>query len=73
MIQKGAAPDYVHGYSARESERLHDQATTLAELLLSDTVFPPGARVLEAGCGTGAQTVTLARQSPAAEIVAIDL
>ena len=29
--------------------------------------------MLEAGCGTGAQTVTLARQSPAAEIVAVDL
>jgi SAM-dependent methyltransferase len=73
MTREGTAPDYVHGYSARESERLHDQATTLAELLLSDTIYPPGARVLEAGCGTGAQTVTLARQSPEAEIVAVDL
>ncbi|MGO8864880.1 MAG: methyltransferase domain-containing protein [Alphaproteobacteria bacterium] len=73
MSQEPEPPDYVHGYSARESRRLHDQATTLAELLLSDTAYPPGSRVLEAGCGIGAQTVTLARQSPAAAIVAVDV
>jgi SAM-dependent methyltransferase len=67
------ASDYVHGYSARESRRLVDQATTLAELLLADTVYPAGARVLEAGCGIGAQTLTLARQSPGAGIVAVDV
>jgi SAM-dependent methyltransferase len=65
--------DYVHGYSPRESQRLADQASTLAELLLADTVYPAGARVLEAGCGVGAQTLTLARQSPGADIVAIDI
>ena len=65
--------DYVHGYSARENQRLVDQATTLAELLLADTVYPAGARVLEAGCGVGAQTLTLARQGTGAEIVAVDV
>jgi len=65
--------DYVHGYSARESRRLVDQATTLAELLLADTAYPAGARVLEAGCGVGAQSLKLARQSPGAEIVAVDI
>ena len=65
--------EYVHGYSAREGRRLVDQATTLAELLLSDTVFPAGARVLEAGCGIGAQTLTLARQGPGAEIALVDI
>jgi len=51
---------YVHGYDQRESDRLHDQAGTLVDLLHSDTADPPNARVLEAGCGVGAQTVTLA-------------
>jgi SAM-dependent methyltransferase len=64
---------YVHGYSDREAYRLRDQASTLAELLHHDTVYPAGARVLEAGCGIGAQTVILARSSPAAEIVSIDV
>ena len=65
--------DYVHGYSDRETARLADQATTLEELLLSDTRYPPGSCVLEAGCGVGAQTLALARRSPGATITAVDL
>ena len=36
---------YVHGYSARESERLTDQAQTLTDLLHHDTHYPAGSRV----------------------------
>jgi ubiquinone/menaquinone biosynthesis C-methylase UbiE len=64
---------YVHGYTSRESDRLTDQANTLSELLHHDTVFAPGARVLECGCGTGAQTVHLAAWNPAAQIVSVDI
>jgi SAM-dependent methyltransferase len=64
---------YVHGYSARESERLADQAQTLTDLLHHDTRYPAGSRVLEAGCGIGAQTVILARNSPGALITSIDI
>ena len=64
---------YVHGYAARESERLSDQAGALVELLHHDTVYPAGSRVLEAGCGTGAQTATLAKQSPDAQFTSIEL
>jgi len=64
---------YVHGYDAREGSRLNDQAVTLVELLHSDTRYPAGNSVLEAGCGVGAQTVILARQSPDARIISIDL
>lgn len=63
---------YVHGYTARESERLVDQATTLAEILHFDTIYPAGSNVLEAGCGVGAQTIILARNSPTANFTAID-
>ncbi|MGB8218831.1 MAG: class I SAM-dependent methyltransferase [Methanoregula sp.] len=65
--------DYVHGYSEREAERLGDQARTLTSLLHSDTRYPAGSRVLEAGCGTGAQTVILAKSSPDAEITSVDI
>jgi len=65
--------DYVHGYHPRESERLLDQAGTLVDLLHSDTAYPPGSMVLEAGCGVGAQTVTLARNSPGARITSVDI
>jgi len=68
-----SSPDYVHGYSHVESGRLRDQANVLAELLHHDTRYSPGSRVLEAGCGIGAQTVILAGQSPQAHITSIDL
>lgn len=64
---------YVHGYNEREQGRLVDQATTLTELLHHDTRYPQGCRVLEVGCGVGAQTVTLACQSPLAKIVSVDI
>ncbi|HEX3747442.1 MAG TPA: methyltransferase domain-containing protein [Bryobacteraceae bacterium] len=66
-----AAP-YVHGYSPREAERLSDQANTLNGLLHEGIRFAPERRVLEVGCGTGAQTLFLAADSPDAEIVSVD-
>jgi SAM-dependent methyltransferase len=64
---------YVHGYHGRENERLRDQAGTLVDLLHSDTAYPDGSLVLEAGCGVGAQTVTLAVRSPGARFTSIDV
>ena len=64
---------YVHGYRASERERLRDQAGTLVDLLHSDTAYPRGSAVLEAGCGVGAQTLTLARRSPQARFTSIDI
>jgi SAM-dependent methyltransferase len=66
-------PSYVHGYSPREFIRLEDQAQTLSELLHQDQRYQAGAHVLEAGCGTGAQTVILARNNPAAHFVSVDI
>jgi ubiquinone/menaquinone biosynthesis C-methylase UbiE len=64
---------YVHGYDPRENIRLQDQASTLVELLHSDTNYPAGSKVLEAGCGVGAQTVTLAGNNPETNFTAIDI
>lgn len=64
---------YVHGYDQRENIRLQDQALTLVDLLHYDTSFPAESRVLEAGCGVGAQTVTLAKNNPNAYITSIDI
>ncbi len=63
----------MHGYEPHENERLYDQAGTLVELLHSDTAYPSGSTVLEAGCGVGAQTVTLARRSPGARFTSVDV
>ncbi len=64
---------YVHGYSDTESQRLSDQANTLAELLHHDSVFKPAGLVLEAGCGTGAQTVILAPRNPGCRFISVDI
>jgi SAM-dependent methyltransferase len=64
---------YVHGYDPRENERLQDQAGTLVELLHADTAYSAGSKVLEAGCGVGAQTITLAQRSPEARFTSIDV
>ncbi len=66
------ADGYVHGYDSRENKRLLDQAGSLADLLHGDTSYPAGSLVLEAGCGVGAQTITLARRSPGARFISVD-
>ncbi|MDI6644744.1 MAG: class I SAM-dependent methyltransferase [Methanobacteriaceae archaeon] len=65
--------DYVHGYSEEEANRLRYQANTLASIMHDDIKYPDGSRVLEAGCGVGAQTLMLAKNSPNAEIISIDI
>ncbi len=65
--------NYVHGYSTEEADRLQDQADTLARLLHGDVRFPAGATVLEAGCGTGCQTVFLAANNPQARFLSLDI
>ncbi|MGK3205139.1 class I SAM-dependent methyltransferase [Amycolatopsis sp. MEPSY49] len=64
---------YVHGYAAPEARRLGDQADTLADLLHAGTAYPAGSRVLEVGCGVGAQTVHLVARSPDARLTAVDV
>ncbi|MEV6978620.1 methyltransferase domain-containing protein [Kitasatospora sp. NPDC093806] len=64
---------YVHGYSPTEARRLGDQADTLAALLHAGTAYPPGSRVLEAGCGVGAQTVHLLDSGPGIALTAADI
>jgi len=40
------ARTYVHGYNFRENNRLQDQATTLVDLLHSDTSYSAGSHGL---------------------------
>jgi ubiquinone/menaquinone biosynthesis C-methylase UbiE len=72
MVAEHDMGKYVHGYSDIEARRLADQANTLAELLHSTVRFPAGSRVVEAGCGIGAQTIYLAANSPGAHFTSID-
>ena len=64
---------YVHGYTEREIQRLREQSLILEDLLHSGTNYPEGSRVLEVGCGVGAQTRILARRNPGAMICSMDI
>jgi SAM-dependent methyltransferase len=63
---------YLHGYSEDEQRRLHRQARTFEPILHRDLRFGGRARLLEIGCGAGAQTAILLRRNPALRIVAVD-
>lgn len=65
--------EYVHGYSARETQRLQEQSLILEELLHAGTSYQAGSRVLEVGCGVGAQTLILLRRNPAIRLTSIDM
>ncbi|MHC5144284.1 MAG: methyltransferase domain-containing protein, partial [Planctomycetota bacterium] len=64
---------YVHGYSERETQRLYEQALILEEILHTGTNYPAEAKVLEAGCGVGAQTRLLVKHSPRTSFTCIDI
>ena len=64
---------YVHGYSAAEAQRLQDQAQSVTDFIHWDSHWPSGERVLEVGCGVGAQTEIIARQNPNTQFVSIDI
>jgi len=64
---------YVHGYTDRETQRLLEQSLILEELLHNGSCFPAGSRVLEVGCGVGAQTSILARRNPDMKLTSIDI
>ncbi|MGA7720164.1 MAG: methyltransferase domain-containing protein [Ignavibacteriaceae bacterium] len=64
---------YVHGYTVQEAKRLEDQSNTLDELIHHDSIWEPGNIILEAGCGTGAQTKIIALKNPLCKFVSIDI
>ena len=64
---------YVHGYSQIEANRLNNQADSLSNLIHHDSIWEEGSIILEAGCGVGAQTKTVALQNPNCKFVSIDI
>jgi ubiquinone/menaquinone biosynthesis C-methylase UbiE len=64
---------YVHGYTSRETQRLLEQSLILEDLLHTGTSYDDGEKVLEAGCGVGAQTRILARRNPDAAFTCVDI
>jgi ubiquinone/menaquinone biosynthesis C-methylase UbiE len=55
-----------------EMRAANPQQRAMLESYLSELEFPPGARVLEIGCGTGAVTRVLASRRDVAEAIGVD-
>jgi ubiquinone/menaquinone biosynthesis C-methylase UbiE len=67
------AQGYLHGYSADERERLHRQARFLEPMVHDRLPFRRRRRLLEVGCGVGAQTEILLRHFPEIHVTGIDI
>lgn len=68
----GIAPGYLHGYSSEEQDRLYKQAQFLEPSVFEGVDFSENKRVLEVGCGVGAQTEILLRRFPQLKIQGVD-
>lgn len=65
---------YLHGYTPDEQARLYAQARTLEAGVFEGVDFPPEARkLLEVGCGVGAQTGILLERFPRATVSGVDV
>jgi len=63
---------YLHGYSTEEEGRLYRQARFLEHLVHVGLPFHRSRRLLEVGCGVGAQTEILLRLFPELHITGLD-
>ena len=64
---------YIHGYDPAEVARLVRQARVLARWTMEDVWFPRGGRVLEVGCGVGAELRLLQELHPEVDLIGLDL
>ncbi|HJM82442.1 MAG TPA: methyltransferase domain-containing protein [Nitrospinota bacterium] len=65
--------DYIHGYTDREQQRLHEQSGILEDLFHDGTSYKAVEFVLEVGCGVGAQTEILMKRNPGVRLVSLDM
>jgi len=63
---------YVHGFTPEEQERLYHQARFVEHRVHGDLPLWRARRMLEVGCGVGAQTEILLRRFPALHVTGID-
>jgi ubiquinone/menaquinone biosynthesis C-methylase UbiE len=64
---------YLHGYSKKEQNRLYKQARFLESHVFEGINLTGRKKLLEVGCGVGAQTEILLKRYPQVNITGIDL
>lgn len=67
-----ATEDYLHGFNATEQERLRVQSRILSAHVMRGVSYPDDARVLEIGCGVGAQSELLLERFPGVTLTSVD-
>jgi SAM-dependent methyltransferase len=72
MSSRKQRPGYVHGFTREERDRLYHQARFLEHRVHEGLPFRRSHRLLEVGCGVGAQTEILLRRNPDLHITALD-
>lgn len=67
-----AATGYLHGFTPEEQRRLRGQARIIEHRIHGDLPFGRCRRLLEPGCGVGAQTEILLRYFPDLHVTGVD-
>lgn len=65
--------DYLHGFSKKEQDRLYHQARFFEQSVFQGVDFSHHARILEFGCGVGAQTEILLQRFPHLHVTGVDI
>jgi ubiquinone/menaquinone biosynthesis C-methylase UbiE len=64
---------YLHGFSEQEQSRLRTQAEFAEHTIFQNINFSAARKLLEVGCGVGAQTEILLRRFPKLHVTGVDL
>jgi ubiquinone/menaquinone biosynthesis C-methylase UbiE len=72
LIEMADTGHYLHGFSSTEEERLRKQARFLEHQIYSHLDLSSVSRLLEVGCGVGAQSEILLRRYPDLNLTGID-
>lgn len=65
--------DYIHGFGPIEEQRLRDQAAVLAPVVFAGLDLPRRGRLLELGCGVGAELELITQRYPELSLFGVDL
>jgi len=72
-VNQSKSIKYLHGFSETEQQRLRHQAEFAEQLVYRDVDLSGVEKLLEVGCGVGAQSEILMRRFPKIHLTGIDL
>lgn len=73
MSSADAASTYIHGFGDVEADRLWAQAEILGRHVFEHLPLPERGRLVELGCGVGAELDQIRRRRPELELIGVEL